>query len=335
MSDAMIIPEMVKAGGGLFTDILNSGIAAANFFTNESWRKKYWAEQLRLNEQAQANYREQMDFQKSVWNETKEREDNAISRRVKDMQSVGLNPVAATGASSSSVSTVAQPHLSVSEPGQVNMKQMNFDNAIAMAQLSMQKKLNDANVANINADTSKKQQDTEQSYWKTLEIQENTNYLKSRTNLTDKEVEKTAQEMANLSAQLTKINAEIGNINKDTSLKQSYIDLNTQKTFEVIEETRNLIAQNSVIRKTADKLDAEIAKLKGETLSIYAKKLETDLYNEILLQYPKEYREKILSDWKQSGLTVDKMYADETAKGLGLAFNLISVLLAVAKYMPK
>ena len=150
--------KMMKFGsfvGGL-ADLANFGFGVYQDKRNFDYQKA-------LNEQQQANYEQQFQFQKDVWQQTKEREDTAIQRRVKDMQASGLNPVAATGANASSVGTVATPSFSSPHSNPVMMRNQVFQNAMQAAQLKAQLNMQNSQIklANAEAELKKAQARTE------------------------------------------------------------------------------------------------------------------------------------------------------------------------------
>lgn len=286
MSDAFMI-DAIKAGAGAFGDILNFGINAGTTAANLFWRQKDFDTNEYWRNIAQQNYREQMDFQKMVYGEQKEREDTAISRRVKDMQSVGLNPVNALGASASaSANTVATPHFNPQASNPIMMKQVNFDNAIAMAQLQMQKKLNDANVNKIDSETNLNNARYNDVVASEEERRANIDFLKSKTNLTDKQVEEVGARM---------------------SLIQAQVDLTQKEAYKITKETDNIIANNKVIKAQYDKLVNDV---KIQNINAY----EQTVKNNIIAWYGEQYKESILTQWEKSSAELQLLHTTNATR---------------------
>lgn len=114
------------------------------------------------NQQAQAdNLRWQKQMQQMAWS----REDNAVQRRVRDLEAAGLSPVLAAGSSASSsgpIHTTAPQNTYDAQKGASNMIQgLNLTNA-AMALMKMK-----ADIAQTNAQTAYTQQQTELSKLRT------------------------------------------------------------------------------------------------------------------------------------------------------------------------
>lgn len=142
---------------------INQGIGGfLNNLSDKALEEKRYQEQKAFQEQ-------QFQFQKDIFNYqqqqndlTRQREDNATQRRVADLQKAGLSPTLAAGSAAgattvgASGSTVSSLPTNSNPRGLTPQSANSVDDFMQLANLSMQAKMNGAQVRNIDADTDLK-----------------------------------------------------------------------------------------------------------------------------------------------------------------------------------
>lgn len=111
---------IINAGADIINDSLNRAateeenkknrehenqINSSNQDLTREMNEKNLALQREMNAQAQNNWQSQFDYQKSLNSLVMNREDNAIQRRVKDLQAAGINKLMAVGGDGAGAST--------------------------------------------------------------------------------------------------------------------------------------------------------------------------------------------------------------------------------------
>lgn len=289
MSDAINF-DPITAIAGTATDAFN-GLTGLGFgiydrvtqAKNQVYQARIdarnFAEQKRLNEQAQANYERNFAFQEAQANQQQENfnkvfEANRIGNLMKEYKEAGINPAAAAGMGASTASAgvvggTSAPNsrtggAQVSGVGTHPINELHLNNTMAMLNYQMQKKLNDAQVGNIDADTKLKEaQAKNESEYKPI--------------LTE---------------------AQISEINKS------------------IEKTIQDIAESKAREKHTDAITEQI-KLENEVISLEAMKkhAESDIWNTMLDNLTEKQKKKLSKKaYKSLQAQVSQMATDEKYK---------------------
>lgn len=251
-----------------------SGIGTAyNIFSNE-----------RANKQNQANYKETMAWQKQENEITRQREDNAIQRRMADLKASGINPIIAGGGGadvSSGGITPVQHYEKDESSGQM------------IANLVSQK----AQLENINAQTKVAEAQAENVNAQTAKIEEETKgYEGSRKNVNAdtalKEVQKASTEMKRL------IDEHDYGILKGTDIRSNTNGIVGQivDAINVIKNTGEL--EGAEVVSSIDKImemGEEIGQIADERRREVADKVAKEI--EVMSKDMEEWNQKVLNDW--------------------------------------
>lgn len=232
LGTATLLGSIASGLGGLFGNAINANVANQN-----------------IEYQKTANA-QNIAFQKAENEITRQREDNAITRAALDMQRAGLSKTLAAGSPASASALTAPQTQAVNNSfkyesalEKLNLGNLMLEMASKQKQLEMQKDLNDANIANINADTISKQNVNNTFMRKFLseeaERDAHTHYLYTQRDL--------AQSQAELNRiegdfKADKLRAEINRIVADTKLSEGSL---RKLAYDVVYQLSNIEHLNS------------------------------------------------------------------------------------------
>ena len=193
---------------GIAVDAVNAGANIGFGIYDRDYSKQ-------LNNTAQQNWIEQMNFARQQYNRQVEiQERNRIGHLAKEYSEVGLNPLLAAGLGSSTAGVVAgagQAGLHGYQPQSIQASRL--QNMQIMSQLSMQKALNDATIEKLKSEANLNNTQSE-------DIKATQEYridkLQADYNLTQNQAEQVIKVTNKINSEIKKVEAETKNIHETT-----------------------------------------------------------------------------------------------------------------------